>query len=94
MSRIFGMVTTAASGDYTVAALESFFQNTRLEADDASFSLIDNDGNPRIHPARRSRKLQTALKRLGESTAAIVRGKCQSDHFRTPWPRCGMPTHT
>ena len=37
------MVTTRASREYTVVALESFFRHTRLETGDR-FLLIDNDG--------------------------------------------------
>jgi GT2 family glycosyltransferase len=43
MARLFGMVTTSASSDYTVASLESFFRHTPFDADDR-FLLIDNDG--------------------------------------------------
>ncbi|HSZ54613.1 MAG TPA: hypothetical protein VK797_03070 [Tepidisphaeraceae bacterium] len=43
MARTFGMVTTRASIEYTVVALETFFRHTRLETGD-HFLLIDNDG--------------------------------------------------
>src|SRR6476661_2500114 len=43
MARLFGMVTTRDSGEYTAVALESFFRHTRMGAGDG-FVLIDNDG--------------------------------------------------
>jgi GT2 family glycosyltransferase len=43
MARLFGMVTTRDSGEYTVVALESFFRHTPIGAGDAVL-LIDNDG--------------------------------------------------
>jgi len=43
MSRLFGMVTTAASRDYTSVALDSFFRWTIPWNEDDSFVLIDND---------------------------------------------------
>src|SRR5262249_2209419 len=42
-ANIFGMVTTAASADYTPYALKTFFQNTPMKSKD-QFFLIDNDG--------------------------------------------------
>jgi hypothetical protein len=43
MAKVFGMVTTRASDDYTSVALESFFGHTPMEEADV-FLLIDNDG--------------------------------------------------
>ncbi len=43
MPRVFGMVTTRASADYTIPALKSFFEHTAWRDTDA-FLLIDNDG--------------------------------------------------
>ncbi len=42
--RIFGMITTAASGEYTPYALETFFTHTPLTSTD-QFFLLDNDGD-------------------------------------------------
>jgi hypothetical protein len=42
--RVYAMVTTRASRDYTVAALQSFFTHTPLDASDL-VCLIDNDGD-------------------------------------------------
>jgi GT2 family glycosyltransferase len=42
MARVFGMVTTRASADYTTVATESFFRQTPMQTD--AFLLIDNDG--------------------------------------------------
>ncbi|RMG44187.1 MAG: hypothetical protein D6719_02340, partial [Candidatus Dadabacteria bacterium] len=42
--KVFGMVTTASSAQYTPLALESFFKNTCLDRRDLFF-LIDNDGS-------------------------------------------------
>jgi len=43
MPRLFGMVTTRESGEYTGVALESFFRHTTMGVGDA-FLLVDNDG--------------------------------------------------
>ena len=54
MPKLFGMITTQASSKYTVVALDSFFQHTPMESDDA-FLLIDNDGGWK-DPARSPRE--------------------------------------
>src|SRR5271155_1158570 len=62
MRKLFGMVTTRHSSEYTVAALESFFRRTPLEDDD-QFLLIDNDGNwnPEMVPAEARGKLEIVV---------------------------------
>ncbi len=40
--KIFGMVTTKASWEYTSYAVKSFFRNTKLDEEDRLY-LIDND---------------------------------------------------
>ncbi|MFN8389486.1 MAG: hypothetical protein U0136_04270 [Bdellovibrionota bacterium] len=42
--KLFGMVSTRSSVEYTYHALSSFFRNTPLDSSD-SFTLIDNDGS-------------------------------------------------
>ncbi len=51
--RLFGMITTSASSQYTIEALKTFFDHTILRPEDR-FILIDNDGDwqkPFDHPA-------------------------------------------
>lgn len=56
MANVFGMVTTAKSRDYTPLALRSFFEHTRLGADDA-LVLVDNDGDFELPPGMENDRL-------------------------------------
>lgn len=44
-ARVFGMISTEKSLDYTIPALRSFIAQTELQSDD-EFHLIDNDKSP------------------------------------------------
>lgn len=58
--RIFGMITTSASAEYTNHALGSFFAHTRL-ADNDLFYLIDNDGDFSLPPELRFSQLRKVV---------------------------------
>lgn len=44
--RVFGMVTTSGTEEYTALALESFFEHTDFRDESDLFLLIDNDSSP------------------------------------------------